>query len=126
VTVDDARRLSSDRHIGQNTDDETRADCNTVDRRNNRLVAINNVVDEVLGFLPSCHAGDWIVENALDQLKVSSCRKGFASPGNNHSIDFWIVIDVAPDIRKLGMGFGVDRVIRFRPIEGQPKNTFRG
>lgn len=108
MTVDDAGRLSRDRNVREYADNETRADRNPVDRRNDRLVAVDDVVDKVLGLLPSRHSGDGIVEDALDQLEVASCRKGLAGPGNDNGVDIGIVIDVAPDVGQLPMRLGVD------------------
>ena len=64
MTVDDARRLSADRYVREDADDEPGAYGDAVDGGYDRLIAIDYVVDEVLGFLPGRHPRDRVVENA--------------------------------------------------------------
>ena len=56
VSIDDAGRFSRDRNVGENSDDEPSPDRRSIDGRDDHLVAIDDVVDEVLGFLPRGHA----------------------------------------------------------------------
>ena len=125
VTVDDARGLSADRDVGEDADDEAGADRDAVDGRDDRLVAVDDVVDEVLGLLPGRHARDRIVENALDQLEIAAGRKRLAGAGDDDRVDVGIVVDVAPDMRELGMGLRIDRIVGLGPIECQPQDSLR-
>src|SRR5579872_5268546 len=125
MTVDNSRRLSANRYVSEDAHDEAGAHCNAIDGRDDRLVAIDDVVDEVFGFLPGRHAGHRIVENALDQLKIAAGRKSLAGSGDDDGVDIGILIDVAPDMGQLGVGFGINGVVGFRPIEGEPQNSLR-
>src|ERR1700704_3058722 len=116
MTVDNARRLSADRYVGEDADDEARAYRDAVNGRDNRLVAVDDVVDEVFGLLPGRHARDRVVQNAFDQLEIAAGGKRYAGSGHDDSIDIGIVIDVAPDTSELGVSFGIDGVVRFGTI----------
>src|SRR5664279_2771444 len=125
VAIDDARGLSADRHVGEDADHQSGTDRDAVDRRDDRLVAIDDVVDEILGFLPCRHARDRIVEDALDQLKIAAGRKRLAGAGNDHRVDIGIVVDVSPYVGELGMGFRIDRIVGLGPVECDTKNALR-
>ncbi len=122
MTIDNACGLSANRDIGKDSNDKTCADGDAVDRRYDRLVAIDNIVNEILGLLPSRHSRDRVVENTLDQLEITPRRKSFASPGHDDRVDISIVVDITPDIGELSVGLGVDRIVGLGPVKCEPEN----
>jgi hypothetical protein len=126
VAVHDPCGPPTDRHVSQNANYKTGSDRNTVDRRNDRLVAVDDVVDEILGLFPGRHACHGIIKNALDQLEIAAGGKCLPCARYDDRVDVGIIVDIAPDIGELGMRFGIDRIIGFRPVEGQPQYALRG
>jgi hypothetical protein len=57
MAVDQPCRFGGDGDVGKDREHQPRADCRTVDGRDHRLAAIDQVVDHVSRFLPNAHAG---------------------------------------------------------------------
>jgi hypothetical protein len=122
MTIDNAGGLSSYRDVREKADGEAGADGNPVDRRNDGLVAIDDIVDKVFGLFPGCHPDSRVVNDVFEQFEVAAGRKRFACTRHDYGVDVRIVVDVAPNIRKLGVRFGIDRIIGLLTIKRQSKD----
>jgi hypothetical protein len=57
---------------------------------------------------PGGHPDGRVVYDILEQLEIAAGREGFARTRHNDGVDIRIVVDIAPDIRELGVGFCID------------------
>ena len=73
VAVDDARRASDDRHVGEQAGDETGADRGAVHGGHDRLRAVDDVEHEVARLAHDADAGVVVGQHAVDAGR--SCRR---------------------------------------------------
>src|SRR5215203_6124877 len=103
MAVDELCRLACDGDIGKQCQRETCADGGAADSADDRLAAVDHVVDEVACFFPSGAALLEIDGEVLSHVEVAAGRKSPASPSNDHAGDVLISVDVTPDICEFPM-----------------------
>src|SRR6185437_11488986 len=103
VTVDDARAPRRDGDVGEKPGNKSRADGRALDRRDDGLVAVDEVVDEVARFLPHAGARGEVAGDGLDHGEIAASREGVAGAAQQRHRDLAIGIDIAPDLGQLGM-----------------------
>ena len=121
MAIDNPSGFSADRYIGKDTNNETGPNGHTIDCRNDRLVAVDDVIDEVFRLPPRCHARYRIIQYVLYQFEIASSGERLAGARHNHCINFGIIVDIAPNIGELRVGFRIHGVEGFRSIEGHPQ-----
>ncbi|MBA7654540.1 hypothetical protein ES703_62420 [subsurface metagenome] len=125
VPVNNLGSLACDRHVSQNSDNEPRTRGWAIDRRDDRLVAIDDVVNEILGFLPGSHHLVEVARYSFDQAEISPRRKRLASPRHDNRVDVGVAVDINPHVGHLRVRFRIHGVEGFGTIERDPKNTVR-
>ncbi|MDT4858712.1 hypothetical protein FQZ97_931920 [compost metagenome] len=107
VAVDDARGPGCDRDIGQQPRHQAGTDGRAVHRRDHRLVAVDDVVDQVARFVPHARAGLEIVGHVFHQRQVAAGGEALALAADQRHADVGIGGDVAPDLGQLAVHVGV-------------------
>ena len=125
MTIDNLGLLSGDRYVGQDGNHKARAGCRAIDRGNDRLVAVDDVVDEILGFFPRLHDLVRVANHVFDQAKITTGGKRLARTGHDDRVDVGVAVDVDPHVRHLGVGFGIDRVECLGPVERDAQDAIR-
>src|SRR5690242_6596470 len=97
VTVDDARGLRGNRNIRKQATDEAGANCGAPHRADDRLRAVDDVVNEVAGLLPHLVPEVVVGHAALDDGEVTASRKRPLAAAQDNSGNVLAVIDIAPD-----------------------------
>src|SRR5436305_8312148 len=72
MPVDDPRSWGGDRDVGQQPDRKPGAYGRSGDRRNDRLRAVDDVVDEVAGFVEDAKPRFVVARDHLDEVEVSA------------------------------------------------------
>ena len=122
MTVDDFRCLAGNGDVCKQPRYQPGTDGNAIDRGNNRLVAVDDVVDEVAGFLPCLHARHLVVHVRFDHAEIATRGKRLALAGQDDGTDIRVIIDVTPYIGELLVAFGIQRVIGLGLVQGDAKN----
>src|ERR1700756_1351605 len=83
MTVDDARRLRRNRNIREQSPDESRTHGRSVHRRDDRLAAVDHVVDEIACLAPYARAHVEVVRHLFDEAEIAARRKALALAANH-------------------------------------------
>ena len=97
MAIDDTGLLGRDGYVGQQSGNQSRTHRRAMDRADDRLIAVNDVVDQVARLLPDLRAGDEIIRNRLHHRQIATARKAqpiTAQHGATHRI---IRTQVAPN-----------------------------
>ena len=100
VAVDDARGFRCDGNVGEQARHQACSDGGAVHGGNDRLAAIDNVVDQVLRFAPDPSANVEIVRYFLHQIQIAAAGKTFAFAAQNRDFRFGIGIEGTPNFCK--------------------------
>ena len=123
VAVDDLGLLRGDRDVGQDAGDQARADGGAAHGADDRLGAVDDVVDDVARFLPGSEQRVVVLHVVLDQVEVAAGREHLAAGAlDDHAIDRVVAVDVAPHVDQLGVHDGVGGVVLLRAIHGDPQH----
>ena len=103
VAIGDAHRFGSDRNIRHECDREARADRDAIDGRDDRLLAVEHVVDDVAGLLH--HAADSlrVALHVLDHVEVAARRERAPRAGDDHNVGLVVIGDIEPYAAQLPM-----------------------
>ena len=110
MAVNDLCGARRDRDIGHHRDDEARTDRRSVNRRNDGLVAVDHVVNQIARFAVHAHAHRVVFDLCVDQIEASTRRERAAFAAHQHDARFRISVDHRPDIWKFSMNAFVDSV----------------
>ena len=61
----------------------------------------------------------------LISSKSPPAENALPGPGDDNGVDVVVVVDVAPDVRELRVGLGIDGVVCLRPVEGDAHDPLR-
>src|SRR5438046_2535213 len=107
MTIAKTRTFGHDADIGEQTDDDSGADSDTVNRRNDRFRAIQHFVDDVAGLLQYRDNLFIVSVRVLDPVEVPTRREGAAGPGQYHNARFRVAVDHRPKIGQRLMNLGI-------------------
>src|SRR5581483_2543527 len=110
VPVDDPRSGGGDADVGEERDREPRAHRRPVDRRDDRLAAVDDVVDEVARLVEDTQARLPVGRDVLDEAEVSARAEGAVGPAHEHGPRVRVAVDDRPDARELGVRLVADGV----------------
>ena len=110
MAVDDAHGTGGDRHVGEETDDETGADGNAVHRGDDGPPAVDDVVDQISSLTE--HSGPCVEvpDDLLDQAEVTTRGEGAAGAANDHRSRLRVGVHGAPHVGEVAMHRGVGGV----------------
>ena len=121
VPIENPRIIRGHRHVREQGDGQSRAHRAAADRRHHRLGAIDEVVDQVAGFLPNPDQRGFIVDHAIDHVEIAAGGKIRAFAADQHHAHRLIDVDAAPNLRQIPMhilGGGIQAaLIRHHELE---------
>src|SRR5918995_1223502 len=79
VAVDDLGFLRDDGYIGQDARDQARADGGTAHGADDRLGAVDDVVDDIARLLPRAEQGGVVLDVVFDEIEVAAGREHLAA-----------------------------------------------
>src|SRR5262245_19847357 len=117
VAVDDLGLLRGDRHVGQDARDQARAYGGAAHGADDRLGAVDDVVDDVARLLPGPQKRVVVLHVLFDDVEVAAGREHLAAGAlDDHAVDRVVAVDVAPHIDQLAMHDRVGRVVLFGAV----------
>ena len=116
MAVNQPRRAGGNGHVGKDGEHQPGPDRCAVDGGDDRLAAIDQIVDHVACFLPHAHAGVEIRDHIVDQVEIAAGRECLAGAGQQDRIDAPIGIDGAPDLGEVRVHVRVGGVELVRSI----------
>ncbi len=133
VAIDQLGRTCRDGDVGEDREHEPRTHCRAVDRGNDRLAAVDQVVDQVARLAMDAHADLVVRHHGVEHVEVSAGRERLAGAGQQHRAHARVGVDHAPDLDQLGMHREIGGVEllgpvhhhahdpRMRPVDQQPR-----
>jgi len=123
VAVGDTHRFGGNRNIRHERDREARANRDSVDGRDDRLLAVEHVVDDIARFFQ--HAPDdlRVALHVLDHVEVAARRKRAARSGDDHDVGFVVIGDIEPDPAQLPMKPAVCSIEDIGAIDGDEQDA---
>ena len=109
MSVDDASRFRGNRDVGQQSSDQTSADGGPMDGADDRLVAIDQVVDQIARLLPDSAAQLKVGSHVRHHRKVAAAGESLAFAAQHGATHRIIVAKVAPDLAQLAVPFAPRR-----------------
>ena len=91
-------------------DDEPGADGHAVHRRDDRLAAVDDVVDEVARLAEHPGARREVRDHLLDEIEVAARRERAAGAADDHGAGLGVGVDGAPHLGEVAVHGGVGRV----------------
>ena len=123
VAVDDLGLLRGDRDVGQDAGDQARADGGAAHGADDRLGAVDDVVDDVARLLPGAQQRVVVLHVLFDEIEVAAGREHLAAGAlDDHAVDRVVAVDVAPHVDQLGMHDRVGGVVLVGPVHGHPQH----
>jgi hypothetical protein len=116
VAVDQLGGPAHHRDVGQDGADEAAAHRRPAHRRDDRLGAVDHVVDHVAGLAQVLHAHLVVADHLVDHLEVAAGAEGVAGAREDHRRHRVVVRDLVPDPHHLRMHDLVDRVLLARVV----------
>ena len=110
MAVGDAHRFGGDRDVGHERHRQARADRDAIDRRNDDLLAIDDVVNDVARLAHRLRDVGVVALHRLDHVEVAAGRKRATLAGDDDDVGLGIVVDVLPHPAQLPMQAGVGRI----------------
>jgi hypothetical protein len=123
VAVAEPGVQGADRDVGQQRHDGAHADGHAVDRRDDRLLAVDDVIDEV------AHLGEHVRHPVVvaghppDHVQVAAGRERLARPGDHGHPGLRVGGDFSPDPGEFAVHPLVGRVVLVRPVHGDDQHT---
>ena len=100
MAVDDARRLAGDGDIRKQACDEPGAHRRPPQRRNDRLRAIDHVVDEISCLAKDLQGSAVVLGHCVEQFEAAARRKALAGPGQQGHPYVRVTVDCGPHVGK--------------------------
>ena len=123
VAVDQLGGLGRDRNVGQHADHQARAHGGAADGADDRLAAIDHVVDEIARLLPTLAALLEVVGEIAGHVEVAARRERAAGAGDDDGRSVGVAVDVAPDFGKFRVRRLIDGVEPLRAVHGDPEHA---
>ncbi len=114
MAIDDLRVLRGNRNVREKPRDQPGAHGRAMHCGDDRLVAVDHVVDQVARFAPDARTNLEVGGHVLHQREVASRRKTLALASQDDGANLGVVTDVTPDARQ----FPVAVVIRGGELAG--------
>jgi hypothetical protein len=112
-----------DRNVGQDARDQAGADGGSAHGADDRLGAVDDVVDDVARFLPRPQQRVVILHVVLNQVEVAAGGEHLAASAlDDHAVDRVVAVDIAPDVDQLGVHDGVGGVVLLRSVHGDAQH----
>src|SRR5262245_166275 len=86
VRVIDPGRLRDDRYVGHDRHGQTRAGRRSAYRRHDRLVAIDDIVDDAASFRPTLHDAVEVGPEIADAVRVTAGAEGVARSADDRGM----------------------------------------
>jgi len=125
VPVGQSRGRRDDAHVGEQRDDEARADGGAVDRRDDRLVEIDHVVDEVRCLAHGARHRVGVPRHLLHQRKVAAGRERLTGAGDERHAHLRVGVDGEPHLGELPVQARVRGVHHLRAIDRDHEHPVR-
>src|SRR5262249_26728333 len=99
-----------DRDVGQQSRRQTGPDAGSLDGSDDRLAAVDEVVDEVARLLPDTGAGGPITRHHLDHAEIAARREVASLAAQQRHRGVWVAVDLAPHLRQLAMPVAIEGI----------------
>jgi hypothetical protein len=109
--------VSADAHVGQQRDDQAGAHRHTVDRRDDRLLAVDDVVDQVAHLVEHPADPAVVARHPVHHGQVAAGRERPARPGHHGDPGLLVGGHVLPHPGQLGVHHLVGRVVAVRAVQ---------
>src|SRR5882724_6946055 len=96
MSINDLGASACNRDVREHGDRETRAGSAALDRGNHRLGAVDDIVDDVTGFLPAASHLFPILTHSCDHAYIAARGESIAWSANDRHPDCGIGINVSP------------------------------
>ena len=106
-------------------DDQPGADGRAVDRRDDRLRAVDHVEHQVAGLAHPPAARRLVVDDRVDQLEAAAGGEALAGALDDRDAHVGVAVDRRPDVGELAVGVGRHRV-EARRVERDPQDVLGG
>jgi enoyl-CoA hydratase len=117
VTVDDPRARRRDADVREERYREAGSDCMTVDRRDDRLAAVDDVVDEVTSFVKDAHARCVVACDVLDEIEVAARAEHAVGAADEDDARLRVCVDRLPYACELAVRVVPDGIELLRVAE---------
>ena len=114
-----------DADVGQQRHRQPGADRHAVDRRDDRLVEVDHVVDDVGGLAQVRAIASALPAVGLHHAEVAAGRERLAGAGDHGDARAVVGVDGAPDLGQLPVQAGVGRVHHLGPVERDEQHAVR-
>ena len=110
VAVDDPGVASSNGDVGEQPHDQSSTDCRAFHRGDDRLGAVDRVVDQVARLTPDGGPVLEAADDVVDHVEVTAGRERPAFTAHDDDIDLGVLVDGQPDVGELPVHPTVGRV----------------
>ena len=97
MAIGEPRPFPGDGDVGQQRHGQAGAHRHAVDGRNDRLVQVNHMMDDVAGFLHGGSDDFGVADGLLDHLEIAAGRKGITGAGDDRHPHLRVLPQVGPD-----------------------------
>src|SRR3989441_4425595 len=112
-------------YVGEQRDDQARADCGAVDRRHHRLVEVDHVVDEVRRLAHGACGRVGVPRHLLDEREVATGGEGLTGAGDERHAHLPIGVHGQPHLGELPVQARVRRVHHLRSVDRDQEHPVR-
>jgi hypothetical protein len=113
----------ADRYVGQQGHHRARADGDAVDRRHDRLLAVDDVGDQVAHLGEHVRHAIVVPGHPPDHVQVAAGRERLPGPGDHGHPRLRIGGDLGPDAGEFAVHLLVGRVVPVRPVHGDEQHA---
>src|SRR3989442_1360485 len=125
VAVGQARGLRDDADVGEQRDDQARADCGAVDRRHHRLVEVDHVVDEGRRLAHGARGRVGVPRHLLDEREVATGGEGPTRAGDERHAHPPVGVHGQPHLGELPVQARVRRLHHLRSVDRDQEHPVR-
>jgi enoyl-CoA hydratase len=122
VAVDDARARCRDAHVREQRHRQACADCRAVDRRDNRLAAVDDVVDEVARLVEHAEPRVPVARDVLDEREVAAGAERAAGAADEDDARLLVPVDLLPDLGEVPVRLVADGVELAGRVQREPED----
>jgi hypothetical protein len=123
VAVAEPGILRADRDVGQQGHHGARADGHAVDRRDDRLLAVDDVVDQVAHLGEHVRHPVVIAGHPPDHVQVAAGRERLTRSGDHGHPGIRVGGDFGPDPGEFAVHLLVGGVVLVRPVHGDDQHA---